>query len=264
MILDTLKESLQPGSITAMMLVFAFGLILLYAKPRWGRIWLTIAVLAYWALASPAGANQLARSLSTGYGPLQRAEDARGANTVVLLGGGSINLRAAGRRLSYVSYPTGLRALEAARVYHLLGDPLVIASGGVTGPDSGVPPESEAQRSALVTLGVPSARIVSESESRNTHDEGVVLRRMLRERNIDRFVLVTSPLHMRRSLATFAAQGLNPIPSPAPLYSDRISEPYLLVPDQAAFEVGNGAVYEWIARGYYWSRGWTSPVASAP
>jgi uncharacterized SAM-binding protein YcdF (DUF218 family) len=263
MILETLKQ-LQPNSITAIVLLFAFGLVLLYAKPRWGRAWLTIVVLTYWTLASPVGAGQLARSLGTGHRPLQKVEDAKGAQAVVLLGAGTYNLSAAGRRLSYVSRPTALRALEVARVYHLLGDPLVIASGGVTGPDPGVPPESEAQRSTLVTLGVPPGRIVSESESRNTHDEAVVLKRMLRERNIDRFILVTSPLHMGRSLATFAAQGLDPIPSPAPLYSDRLREPLSFVPNEAALEIGNGALYEWAARAYYWSRGWTRPLTATP
>lgn len=254
---DTLKFILVPGSITTILALFAFGVVLLYAKPRWGRVWCTLVLLAYWVLSSPVGADLLARSLDSGQAPLQKKEQASGANAVVLLGGGSINMRAVGRQLSHVTRGSGLRALETARVYYLLGDPLVIVSGGITDKLAGAPPEAEAYRAAMVALGVPAGRIVTEAESRNTHGQAIALKRVLGERKIDRFVLVTSPLHMRRSLATFAAQGLHPIPSPAPLYADRPRQPFLLMPNDASFEIGNGAVYEWLARAYYWSRGWT-------
>jgi uncharacterized SAM-binding protein YcdF (DUF218 family) len=261
--IDIFKETMLPGSITAMMTLLAVGLVLLYAKPRWGRVWVTTFVLAYWLLTSPAGADALARSLATGVQPLQTAADAKGATAVVLLGAGSFNERAGGLRLSYVTHGSALRALETARVYHLLGDPLVIVSGGVTDKNAGAAPESEAYRSAMLALGVPDMRIVNESESHSTHDQAVVLARMLRERHIDRFVLVTSPMHMGRSLATFAAQGLFPVPSPAPLYADRAREPLMLVPNDTSFEVGNGAIYEWVARVYYWAHGWTRPRSTA-
>jgi uncharacterized SAM-binding protein YcdF (DUF218 family) len=255
--IDALKGMLLPGSMTAMMTLLLFGVVLLYVKPRWGRVWLTVGLLAYWTLSSPFGADRLARTLDSGYAPLQKPEDARGARAIVVLGGGSVNARFAGGQLSYVNRGSALRALEAVRVYRLLGDPLIIVSGGVTDRLPGAPPESDAYRSAMLALGVPAARIVSESESRNTHEEAVVLKRLLRELGVDRFVLVTSPPHMKRSLAAFGAQGLYPIPSPAPLYADRPREPFLLGPNDAAFEVGNAAVYEWLARAYYWSRGWT-------
>jgi uncharacterized SAM-binding protein YcdF (DUF218 family) len=133
----------------------------------------------------------------------------------------------------------------------------VIVSGGVTDKTPGAAPESDAFVTAVMALGVPAERIVTESESHNTHEEAVALKRILDERHISRFVLVTSPLHMSRSLATFAVQGLFPIPSPAPLYADRGPEPFLLMPNEASFEVSDGAVYEWLARSFYWLRGWT-------
>jgi uncharacterized SAM-binding protein YcdF (DUF218 family) len=84
----------------------------------------------------------------------------------------------------------------------------------------------------------------------------VALKRLLAERRIERFVLVTSPLHMGRSLAVFAAEGLQPVPSAAPLYADRTSPPFLLTPNDVSLEVGNAVIYEWCARAYYWWRGW--------
>ena len=257
-----LKETLTPASITTMMALLIGGAVLLYVKPRWGRIWFTAVVLAYWVLTAPAGAALLARSVATRHAPLPDAKSADRAAAVVLLGGGSHNVKALGRQLSYVTHGGALRALEAARVYHLLDDPLVIVSGGVTDKLPGAAPESDAYRSALLALGVPASRIINESESVNTHDEAITLERFLRERGIERFVLVTSPLHMERSLASFAAQGLHPIPSPSPLYADRAHQPFALVPNAAAFEVSDGVFYEWFAWTYYWWRGWTRPAAA--
>ena len=95
------------------------------------------AVLVFYlALSSPAGAGLLARTLSDGYRPLPSAGEARGARVVVVLGSGSVNLRAAGRQLSSVTIGAGLRVLEAARLFDLLNGPLVVVSGGVTEHDA--------------------------------------------------------------------------------------------------------------------------------
>jgi uncharacterized SAM-binding protein YcdF (DUF218 family) len=262
LIVDFVKMRLQPGSISAIMFVLTVGVVLLYAKPRWGRVWLTLATLGYWLLTTPLGAGLLARTVATAHAPIHTSAAAGGATAIVMLGGGSINVQAEGRQLTSVSRPSALRAIETARVYHVLGDPLVIVSGGVTDTVPGGAPESDAYQTAVQALGVPADRVVSESESHNTLEEAIVLKRMLRERHIDHFVLVTSPLHMRRSLAVFASQGLYPVPSPAPLDAKRRADPFPLFPNNGALEIGNDAVYEWCALAYYWANGWTRPRAA--
>jgi uncharacterized SAM-binding protein YcdF (DUF218 family) len=266
-ILGILKRSFEPASITTMVLLLVVGLVLLFGRrQRLARWWFTAMCVCYWTLSCPAGAGLLARSLTADYRPLTSAAEAKNAQAVVLLSAGSRTVRAAGGRLLMVTHPTALRALETARVYRLLGDPLVIVSGGVTDPMPGALPESEAMRLAMIALGVPAERIVGESESANTHDEAVVLKRMLVDRGIERFVLVTSPLHMGRSLATFASQGLYPVPSAAPLYQDRdrLPQRFALMPNDASLQIGNAVIYEWLARGYYWWRGWLAEPDAAP
>src|SRR6185295_8970327 len=68
-------------------------------------------------------------------------------------------------------------------------------------------------RDAMVTLGVPAARLIVETESRDTHDEAVIVAPMLRNLDVEHVVLVTSGTHMRRSLGTFRAQGIRAIPA---------------------------------------------------
>jgi uncharacterized SAM-binding protein YcdF (DUF218 family) len=259
-VFDTLKHALQPASITLLLLLLTLGVMLLYARPaiaRWARRGLAALTLAYWILSCPAGAALLARTLTDNYRPIESPADASNAQAVVMLGAGSRTVLASRGRWSMVTYPSALRVLETVRVYRLLGDPLVIVSGGITDADAPTTPESEAMRAAVIALGVPASRVVVEAESKNTREEAVVIKRMLGERGIDRFVLVTSAVHMPRSLAAFAAQGLRPVPSASPLYGDRTKEPFPLLPDSSALDIGNAVVYEWCARAYYSLRGWT-------
>ena len=83
---------------------------------------------------------------------------------------------------------------------------------------------------------------------------------MLAERGVTDFVLVTSPMHMARSLRTFEHEGMHPIPSPCQLVPDQAVPDPPLLPDDMWLNIGDLAIYEWLARGYYWWRGWLAPV----
>jgi len=272
--LDFLKENLHPSDITFILLVLAPGTVLLFVPSlaKWGRRWVAAVVIGYAAISTQAGAGLLSRTLTSGYRPIQSIEEALGAQAIVLLGGGSVNLRANGRQISTVATDAGLRVLEAARLFALLSGPalsgagsrasggvegpVVIASGGITERDPAAAPESTALQQALVGVGVPTDKIVLESESKNTRDEVVIIKRMLGERHITRFVLITSPLHMRRSMLAFEQQGLHPIPSPARLVPERSAADRRFWPSAQWLSVSDDVIYEWLARGYYWWRGW--------
>jgi uncharacterized SAM-binding protein YcdF (DUF218 family) len=256
--LDFLKENFHPASITTVLLLLLPGTVALFVPSlaKSGRRWLAAVVLGYAVMSSQAGAGLLSRTLDHGYRPIQSAEDARGAQAIVVLGGGSINLRANGRQLSTVTMDAGLRVLEAARLFDLLkGSALILASGGVTERDPAAAPETVALHRALLAVGIPPDRILLESESKNTRDEVIVIKRMLAEQHIDRFVLVTSPLHMRRSMLAFEQQGLHPTPSPAALVPERAGRAALW-PTGLGLSITDDAIYEWLARAYYWWNGW--------
>jgi len=256
--LDLLKENLRPSGILFMLALLTPGTALLF-KPslaRSGRRWITAVVLLYALLSTEVGASLLARTLTGRYRPLASADEARGARVIVVLGAGSVNLRASGRQLSSVTAEAGLRVLEAARLFELLNRPWVIASGGVTERDPGAAPESVAQQRALIALGVGADRIVLESESKNTRDEATIVKRILADRGLTDFVLVTSPLHMRRSMLAFEQQGMHPIASPSQLMPDRSTRRSALLPSEMWLQLCDDVLYEWLARAYYWWRGW--------
>jgi uncharacterized SAM-binding protein YcdF (DUF218 family) len=70
--------------------------------------------------------------------------------------------------------------------------------------------------SALLQLmGVPEEAIWEQPDSRNTYEDAVFSAQILRQRGIQRVILITSAWHMLRSVKLFEAQGLEVIPLPA-------------------------------------------------
>lgn len=83
-------------------------------------------------------------------------------------------------------------------------------------PDSklvftGTPMETSTMRAVAVELGVPNDRILEETKSRDTSDHPRYLKAIVGEKN---FLLVTSAVHMPRSVALFHKVGLNFVPAP--------------------------------------------------
>jgi uncharacterized SAM-binding protein YcdF (DUF218 family) len=268
-IVSALKQSVRLGSITFVLAVLGCGLLVLAVRRRrWAVAYLSSAVIGLWLLATPLVAERFAATLDTGEPPLLRAEDARGADTIVVLGAGGSTYRAGGLVAKQPSPAGVFRVLEAARLYRLLGNPTVIVSGGVTDDMQGAAPESEALRDVALSLGIPADRIQLESRSLNTRDEAVEIQRMFAGREHQPFVLVTSPTHMGRALAVFRAVGLNPVASRAAWKSDG-TDTRGWGPNETALHASGDAIYEWAAWGYYRRRGWLTtagprPAAPAP
>ena len=63
-------------------------------------------------------------------------------------------------------------------------------------------------------LGVPSNAILEESLSRNIHEGGVNVKRVLLDHHIHTVLLVTSAIHMPRAFAVFRHEGIDTIPAP--------------------------------------------------
>ena len=139
-------------------------------------------------------------------------------------------------------------------MFRLLAADWVISSGGPG--SSGETPNSIVMRDALTQLGVPPARIVLESSSRTTHDEAIIVAPMLKSLGVERTVLVTSAVHMRRSLSTFRAAGVPVIPAPAVDPGVYTSAGERWRPSARGLRLSAEVVHECIGLIYYRLRGW--------
>ena len=174
-----------------------------------------LSLVAVYTLASIyLVAYALSRVLVAGYLPVATGDIPAGSTAIVVLSAGSGSVDDWDRRRFYYLAPAAAaRTWEARRIYRMTPNAWVIAS-----ESTGDEPADREQftpliRDALVQLGIPSSRIVTVREPSNTHDEAVRIAPLVKSLKVDRVVLVTSDTHMRRSIGTFRAQGVDAIPA---------------------------------------------------
>jgi uncharacterized SAM-binding protein YcdF (DUF218 family) len=229
------------------LVLLGIGVLLLWftSRQRTGRIAVSLGlgflVLLSWEPTSHWMMVPLAR-----FKPLQNpAVSAAGARWVVVLAGGydpSPGMPATVRLSGY----TLERLIEGIRIYRALpGSKLVMSGGGVPGHPPGETTASEVMVQAAEALGVPRADTVQEATSLDTQDQSVRVREVVGK---DRFVLVTSIVHMRRSLGLFEKQGMTPIPAPAGFSSTEVG----FTPSVRQVAVVEDAEHEYF--GMLWSR----------
>ena len=154
----------------------------------------------------------LARSLEWQY--LPPAGEIPVADVIVLLGGGTEPA------LAPRPFPelngAGDRLVRAAILYQAGKAPAILASGGnITWLENRASTPATDMAALLGMMGVPSSAVWLEDQSQNTYENAVFCAKILKEKNITRVILVTSAMHMPRSVALFRKQGIDVIPAPA-------------------------------------------------
>jgi uncharacterized SAM-binding protein YcdF (DUF218 family) len=262
--LDNLAELFKtfwvPGSATFFVFGLLLGTILLFSGRRyapWGRrLLLGLAILGY-LLSTPLVASSLVQLVSLGYEPLNIEETSTNIDAVVILGGGGSTYRMGSYQLDMLSTPTSLRLLEGIRLYDELSPEWVIVSGGTNDRAGVSTPESETMATHLIEMGVPVEHILIESGSSNTRDQALNIPPILMSHDVKRYVLVTSPTHMRRADLSFRAESSQYLTSIAPLRTDTKSElGWSPFPRAEALDTSQKVFRELVGLLYYFMRGW--------
>lgn len=168
-----------------------------------GWLWLVL-----WS--TPVASHALRATLESAAGP-RTVQDTPTAAVAVVLGGGMEGAR--GRARPYADLGEAAdRVWHAARLHRAGKAPLLLLSGGTTRTEDG--PEALAMQALLRDLGVPDSAMLLESRSTTTGENARLSAQMLRDRGIDRVLLVTSALHMRRARTEFEHQGMKVLPAP--------------------------------------------------
>jgi uncharacterized SAM-binding protein YcdF (DUF218 family) len=146
--------------------------------------------------------------------------------------------------------------MEAARLYTLLHPSLFVVSGGIVVPGSQLRSEAEAMADRLERLGVPRAGMTLDTRSVNTYEQSEWVRAHTRPGA--RVVVITTPIHMPRTLALFESRGLRPIPAPSAIdyLPGHTARWTLLVPSPSALRASELVMYEYLAEVNGWARGW--------
>jgi uncharacterized SAM-binding protein YcdF (DUF218 family) len=241
------------GGIVVLLLIIALWL---RARPQSANARRTLLTLAiFYIVVSLYGVTYGAgRLLVIGFHPLRPSDVPPGRTVIVLLGSGSHTSEDWDRRhFSMLDRPSANHVFEALRLFNAIGAEWIITSGGLLEPDDPDEANGLTMRDELVRLGVPSAKILVEIKSRTTRDEAIIIREMLQQMSFDQVILVTSDIHMRRSLGTFRREGIRAIPAIAPhVYED---VPWFLPSNEGLHEAG-AVAHEILGLAYYVIRGW--------
>ena len=90
-------------------------------------------------------------------------------------------------------------------------------SGSITGKDV---PEADQLKKVFVYCGVPETDILLENESRNTYESAQLCSKLIHRLNMnEKFLLITSAFHMRRSKDCFRKAGLSTAIYPVDYYT---------------------------------------------
>jgi uncharacterized SAM-binding protein YcdF (DUF218 family) len=190
-----------------------------------------------------------------GYHPFLTGDAPIGRIAVVLLGGGADTVHGFGGTTLAVPSGDGLeRVLEAARVFNLTHADWLISSGGTLDPRR--ERDGVTMRDQLVRIGVPPERVIVESESRTTHEQAVLVSPILRSLGATGVVLVTSDIHMPRSIGAFRAYGVQAVPAIAPSTHASDAMRKRVLPSAEGLSRSQAVSHEMLGLMYYAVRGW--------
>jgi len=193
------RNSRKPGNI-----------ISLFKSNRLASLLLAIALVILLLSSNEFFSKWLVQSLEWQYLP---TGDLPQAEAIVVLGGGT-RPRIAPRPWYEVN-EAGDRILYGSWLYKQGKAPLLIVTGGrAEWLGEGGNPESEDMAAIAEFVGVPNSVIVQESQSFNTRDNAVNTQQILQKKGLNKILLVTSALHMPRSVEIFRRLAIETIPAP--------------------------------------------------
>ena len=165
---------------------------------------------------------------------------------IIVLGGGlegGINLVRGGYELN----GSGDRFVETAILARRYPQARVLVTGGTGTLILEGEGDADTAPRLLTALGVEPERLLLENRSRNTHENAVFSKEMVKPEPGETWLLVTSAFHMPRAMALFRKAGFPVLPWPAD-YRTAGNEPLGLARDNAMDSLQNvtTALREWI------------------
>ncbi len=237
-----------------------FSLVMLWKRPRMAAMAIALALTVLLVSGNAWVSHTLVRSLEW----QNRPASIPNAQAIVVLGGATKS--ALPPRPGVDLSETGDRVIYAAQLYRQKKAPIIILSGGRIDWRGSGSPESADMATILTSIGIPIEAIVQEPDSLNTYQNAVNVRKILANRGISRVLLITSAMHMPRSLLIFKRQGIDVIPTPTDFLvsqgemQELTSTPKAailnLFPDSDNLQQFTSALKEYIGTFVYRLRGW--------
>lgn len=191
--------------ITIIVILLLLALIFHRKRPSLSFKYLSVAVLLLVITSLPPISDQFMVSIEGNYQPFSRSIEP--VDYIVVLGNNHTTNNAF-PVTTQLSTGALQRMVEAIRIYKLHPEARIITSG-FAGSDS--ISKAEKVKQALVVLGIPAQKIITENFPKDTEEEAQLISPRVLGTNV---VLITNANHMPRAIKYFQTEGVNPIPAP--------------------------------------------------
>ncbi|MBI5025650.1 MAG: YdcF family protein [Nitrospirae bacterium] len=258
-LLKLIKPFLLPPTLIAIGMATSF-LLLLRKRQRLGKAFLLLTLATYYLLSIEPVAYLLAKNLENKMAIGKMEEETANVEAIVVLAGG-IDKKGGHRPYHELSGISWRRLWHGIELYkEFKGKIPILYSGGSGDPFDPVSVEAELAMNYAVSMGIPKEKFWIENSSRNTYESGIEIKRILKGRfpgvERHRIILVTSALHMLRSMKVMKKAGINTIPSSADFAIGSLSlDPLSFSPSDSNFSISTFSIHEWIGIGGYWLLG---------
>lgn len=251
---------LYPLGLTCVLLLLA--LVLLWRRSRWTAMPIVLSLVLLLAGGNGWTCEWLVRSLEFQNLPLATIPP---ADAIVILGG-CTKPAVPPRQWVEVS-EEGDRVLYGAKLYREGKAPRIILSGGrVDWKGGGGRSEADDMTQLIEAMGVPKAAVLQDPTSLNTYENAVNVKQIMQTQGIRRILLVTSAMHMPRSLLIFKHLGIDAIAAPTDfnttesdwqeLQTNRAAIVLNLLPDSDRLHQTTKALKEYLGLVVYRFKGW--------
>jgi uncharacterized SAM-binding protein YcdF (DUF218 family) len=235
------------------------------AFTRWARAGRRLSALALLGLAiilfTPFGVALL-RPLENKFPP-PPADLPAPAGIIVL--GGALNITNSEARGQTILYEDGMRLIAGLQLARRYPSARLIFTGGSGYLRRRAPAEATGVRKFWLDLGGPADRMSFEAKSRNTWENALFTRDLVKPKYGEKWLLVTSAWHMTRSMGIFRKAGFDATAYPVAYrtFGDDRDWALLVAPSDriATFDL---ALREWIGLLAYRLTGKTNALFPAP
>jgi uncharacterized SAM-binding protein YcdF (DUF218 family) len=196
-----------PAGLTCLLLAAA---ILFWKKRKLARLLVLCALLIILVGGNRWVSMSIVRSLETRYPPLSAGQK---ADVIVVLGGGT-DIQQYPRPMVEVN-GAGDRMIYAARLYKDgVADEIILSGGTIEWQGEAETTPARDMADLMLFFGVPEDALILQGGSINTAEDADFSAQIIKENDWQKVVLVTSALHMPRSVDLFNRLGIPVIPAP--------------------------------------------------
>lgn len=252
---------IQPSNLAFFALLA--GALLFRRSPRTGRrlVFAGLAIIVLFGFLP--GGNILVLPLEERFASRVPPVPHDGISGIILLGGFE-DISVTNARGGLALNEAAERLTETLRLARALPDAKVVFTGG-SGSLFGAHGVAGAVRQFFLDAGIAPERITIENDSRNTYQNAVFTKGLLKPEPQDRWLLVTSAYHMPRSIGVFRKVGFDVVPYPVDFRTRSWADAWRPFDSFAAgLQRTDLAAKEWIGLVAYWITGRSSALFPSP